>query len=552
MSYLAIGAVTKALVELLSRKLNKPPLLDAVTFRVTTLPPDDDRVSEDTGVNLFLYRLTESEFLKNAPWPGDQSSPNGSTRPPLALNLNYLLTGYAKKVAGSAQDDIAAHQLLGNAMSILHDYPVLNDIHDGDFDADVDAQFAAELQQSFEKVKVSLLPMSMDEFSKIWTGFSKAYRLSVAYEVSLVQIAPLAPVALQSPHPQRVCVRVNPLGQPSVASIDPPSGPVGAKVKLTGDKFTLPGQTTSVTVGGVTLGPGELDRLTTSEIVLTVPPGLAQGPQTSVTVSCGGFSSAPVTYEVEPWLTGLEPLRGITGIPISIPFEVPAGTTVAVEIDGLAAVTAVDAPNKLVRAIVPLEIASNGPKPVVLTLDDGTPKRSNTLLYEVMPAISSFTQTDGGAPARTTIAVTGERLRGIDVHLRYDKLVARVGDTRDPVRFPAGDTNVSFQFDRVLVPGGTVSLLVDARPSNALPRVLGSLNPPQGVSGDQLALTGSSLSGRDVVVTFGAVALPAVAQPFAHRFTVTVPAALAPGPTTVGVAVDGSSTNALPFLVLTT
>jgi hypothetical protein len=321
-------------------------------------------------------------------------------------------------------------------------------------------------------------------------------------------------------------------------------------VKLTGNNFTLPGQSTSVTVGGVTLGPGDLDRLTTNEIVFTVPSALVQGPQTPVTVSCGGLSSNPVIYEIEPWLSGLAPLRGITGIPISIPFEVPAGTTISVGIDGLAAATTVDAPNKLVRAIVPLGIASNGPKPVVLTLDDGTPKPSNTLLYEVMPAIFSFTQTDGGAPARTTIAVTGERLRGIDVNLRYDKLVARVGDTRDPVRFPTGDTNVSFQFDRVLVPGGTVSLLVDARPSNALPRVLTSLDPPEGFSGDQLTLTGSSLSGRNVVVTFGATALPALAQPFAQRFTVTVPAGLAPGPTTVGATVDGSSTNALPFSVL--
>src|SRR4029077_6813 len=114
MSYLAIGAVTKAIVELLSKKLNTPPLLDAGTFRVTTLPPDDDRVSEDTGVNLFLYRLSENAFLKNMPWQGDRSHPNGSTHPPLALTLNYFLTGYAKKVAGAAQDDVTAHQLLGN------------------------------------------------------------------------------------------------------------------------------------------------------------------------------------------------------------------------------------------------------------------------------------------------------------------------------------------------------------------------------------------------------------------------------------------------------
>jgi IPT/TIG domain len=103
----------------------------------------------------------------------------------------------------------------------------------------------------------------------------------------------------------------------------------------------------------------------------------------------------------------------------------------------------------------------------------------------------------------------------------------------------------------VLTPGGAVSLLIDARQSNALPRRLASVDPPEGASGDHLTLTGSGLSGRNVAVTFGAVALPGVAQPFASRFTVTVPAGLAPGPATVRVTVDGFDTNALPFLVRT-
>lgn len=550
MSYLAIGAVTKAIVELLSKKLNKPPLLTAATFRVTTLPPDDDRVSEDTGVNLFLYQLSEHPFLKNAPWSGDRAHLTGSSRPPLALTLQYILTGYAKKVANSAQDDITAHQVLGNAMSILHDYPVLNDIHDSEFDADVDAQFAAELRQSYDKVKISLLPISIDEFSKIWTGFSKAYRLSVAYEVSLVQIAPLVPVTLPPPAAQRPVVRANAIGLPSIASVDPPSGPVGVQVKLSGGNFTSPERATTVTIGGITLGQSDLDALTANEILVTIPAALTQGPHTSITVSCGGFESNAVTYEVQPWLTGLEPLRGPTGIPVSIPFEVPGSATVSVTIGGLVATTTVDAANKLVRAIVPLAITVNGPSTVVLTLNDGVPKRSNALLYEVMPAISSFSQIDTGAPVRTTIAVTGERLRGADVYLRYDKLVARVGDTRDLVTFPTADTNVSFQFDRVLTPGGVVAVLVDGRQSNDLPRRLTTIDPPAGALGDRVTLTGSGLNGRSVIVTFGAMALPAVAQPFASQFTVMVPAGLTTGPTTVRVSVDGSDTNTLPFQVL--
>jgi hypothetical protein len=321
-------------------------------------------------------------------------------------------------------------------------------------------------------------------------------------------------------------------------------------VKLSGGNFTSPERATTVTIGGITLGQSDLDALTANEILVTIPAALTQGPRTSITVSCGGFESNAVTYEVQPWLTGLEPLRGPTGIPVSIPFEVPGSATVSVTIGGLAATTTVDAANKLVRAIVPLAITVNGPSTVVLTLNDGVPKRSNALLYEVMPAISSVSQIDTGAPVRTTIAVTGERLRGADVYLRYDKLVARVGDTRDLVTFPTADTNVSFQFDRVLTPGGVVAVLVDGRQSNDLPRRLTTIDPPAGASGDRVTLTGSGLNGRSVIVTFGAMALPAITQPFASQFTVTAPAGLTAGPTTVRVSVDGSDTNTLPFQVL--
>src|SRR5205814_8590999 len=98
---------------------------------------------------------------------------------PLSLTLHYLLTAYAKKGDSIAQDDITAHQILGNAMALLHEYPVLNNIHDNDFDASLDTQLAAELRNSYEKIKISLRPAPGEEIFKVWTGLNKAYRLSV-------------------------------------------------------------------------------------------------------------------------------------------------------------------------------------------------------------------------------------------------------------------------------------------------------------------------------------------------------------------------------------
>src|SRR5437773_6793837 len=101
MSYMAIGSVTKSIAELLTKKLNKPPLMGATaTFRVTTLPPDDDRVNDEAGINLFLYRIHESPFTKNRDWRGDRANPTRSSRSPLSLTLSYLVTAYAKKTGG--------------------------------------------------------------------------------------------------------------------------------------------------------------------------------------------------------------------------------------------------------------------------------------------------------------------------------------------------------------------------------------------------------------------------------------------------------------------
>jgi hypothetical protein len=55
MSFLAIGAVTKAIAELLENKLNKPPLMgQTVTLKVTALPPECDPLEPDNCVNQVM------------------------------------------------------------------------------------------------------------------------------------------------------------------------------------------------------------------------------------------------------------------------------------------------------------------------------------------------------------------------------------------------------------------------------------------------------------------------------------------------------------------
>jgi Pvc16 N-terminal domain/IPT/TIG domain len=548
-SYLAIGAVTRALVALLGSKLNRPPLLGAnTTIRVTTLPPDDDRASADTGVNLYLYRITENPFLKNEPWPGGRTGNGASPRPALALTLHYIVTAFSKRVENGIDDDIIAHQVLGNAMSILHDYPVVNDVHDAEFDADLDTQFAPELRDSFEKVKVSQVALTLDEFSKIWTGLSKAYRLSVAYEVSLAQIAPLAPIRGPAPRVQTPRVRVATMGSPMIAAVSPDTGPPGTEVTLAGTRLRdEDGPPPEIVFGGTPIPVEDVTVAESNRVVFRVPSLVPVGPRTTVVVRVRETASNALDFVVAPWIRSLTPLRGPTGTRVSITFDVPPGAQVSAEIDGVAAGATVNGPQRTVEAVVP-ETPTNGLKPVVLVVDDGTPRRTNALLFEVYPTATRYTAvvTAGAPPAITvTVTVDGLRLRGQQVHVRYGRLTARVA--------PAAvtPTRVTAIFNRDLAPAEPVAVIVDARESNALMRRLDRVEPPQAAPGAVVTLTGTMLDGAAVDVVFGAAPPVNVgAQPNPAQLGVAVPAGLAAGDTVVRVVVDGTPTNALPFRVL--
>ncbi len=544
MSYLAIGAVTKAIAELLEKKLNKPQLLGTLVPKVTTLPPDDDRVDDDDGVNLFLYRVSEDPFTKNMNWRGDKANPTGARRPPLSLRLHYLLTSYAQQANNAGgREDITAHQLLGNAMAILHEHPVLNDIHDADFDADLDTQFAKELRDSFEKVKITLMPESLEELSKIWTGLNKGYRLSVGYEVSLVQIAPTVPTPPVSAPVQQINLEVDTFGPPVIVAVEPPAGPAGAQITLKGTGFKARGRTTLVGVGEHVLAEADLLKLTEDEIVLTVPETLQRGPRLGLVVVVGERESLPAFYEVSPWINSVSPLRGFTGLPLEIPFEVPAGATVSAEIAGAAVVVTVDAARGLVRAVVPAGITTNGPKPVVLIVNDGAPRRSNARLFELLPQLETKVVTTSAAPARTTIALTGQRLNGSDVSVRYGRLLIGRGENLNA-------TQLGAEVSRILPTDLPATVIIDGRESNTIPPLLDKVEPPAAFAGDDVTLSGHSLSGQNVVVSFGASDVNVGAHAAASRLTVGVPPALAAGAHAVKVTVNGNESNTVQFEVL--
>lgn len=173
---LAIGAVTATLRNLLLAGLSN----ELSGGSVTTKSPDIARDSNDTRnqVNLFLYHLTYDAAWLNMNIP-NQIKPNESGFPPLPLVLHYLITAY-----GENDDalDPTSHLLLGTAMRVLHDHPLLG------ADEIKIALNGNDLGDQVERVRITPQSLTVDEMSKLWTTFQTNYRISTAFQVSVVLI----------------------------------------------------------------------------------------------------------------------------------------------------------------------------------------------------------------------------------------------------------------------------------------------------------------------------------------------------------------------------
>jgi hypothetical protein len=187
----AIGGTSVTLRSLLSDRVDSPPGLTTALHPVPVsigTPPDDDEDLDKPRLNLFLYRVTRNAELANQEIPGHGANGSGYGHPPLSLNLHYLLTAYGttkKTTTPPLADESVAHYLLGSAMRVLNDYAIITDsleAEDGSQILDI------SLQNEYERVKLTLEPLTLEDAAKVWTALSRPYRLSAAYEVSVVQI----------------------------------------------------------------------------------------------------------------------------------------------------------------------------------------------------------------------------------------------------------------------------------------------------------------------------------------------------------------------------
>lgn len=183
---LAIASVTATL-----RRLLVKGGIPNVTVRPLDKAPEGIDADKQR-INLFLYQALPDAAFRNMDMPGRVKS-GETSHPPLPLTLYYLLTAYS----GDERDEMKSHALLGEAMRILHDHPLLGpeEIKDA-----VKSPFPeSDLAEQVERIRITLQPLVFEEMSKLWTTFQIHYRLSAAYQVSVVLIESTRPTRTPLP-----------------------------------------------------------------------------------------------------------------------------------------------------------------------------------------------------------------------------------------------------------------------------------------------------------------------------------------------------------------
>jgi hypothetical protein len=260
----------------------------------------------DPGVNVFLYQVTPNAAWRNEDLPTRTSSGAPAGRPRTAIDLHYLLTFYGDDA------DFEPQRVMASAIRVLHARPLLSRAQIESAMTAFPVLAASDLAADVERVKLSQLPLNLEELSKLWSVFFQTtYRLSVAYRGTAVLLEADDPGADALPVLRRN-LYVETLREPVVyevvdASDDAAPITFGAQVRVRGAGLQAP-------VVGVRIDGQDatgVSVLGDAELTATPPPLLSAGIHalqvvhertigTPPVVHPGGVASAVVPYALAP------------------------------------------------------------------------------------------------------------------------------------------------------------------------------------------------------------------------------------------------------------
>jgi hypothetical protein len=122
-------------------------------------------------LTVFLYEIAEDPTSRNRP-PVRSLPPAPATtrKPPMALLLRYLITPWGG-------DQITQHRMIGRVLQTFYDDAIL-----------AGEDLSGSLSGGTDALHFTLTPLTLDQKSWIWYAIQKPYRLSLNYEVRVVNL----------------------------------------------------------------------------------------------------------------------------------------------------------------------------------------------------------------------------------------------------------------------------------------------------------------------------------------------------------------------------
>lgn len=253
-NYLAIATVTATLSEIVEAAARAA--VDNAAVNVTTDRPQANG-AQPRGINLFMYQVTPNAALNNADLPTRRGDGSVVQRPCVALDLNYLITFHGNDA------DLEAQRMMGGVVSALNSRPVLSRER---IQSTIDAALTSDpqhylggsnLPEQVELVRLTPLPISLEELSKLWSVFIQTpYQLSVTYEASVVLIESDVTLVDALPVAERR-LQALPFQPPVIRRIESGTGGQvhvsGGTLVVIGEQF--PRDNLSLLIGGTEVAP---------------------------------------------------------------------------------------------------------------------------------------------------------------------------------------------------------------------------------------------------------------------------------------------------------
>jgi hypothetical protein len=172
MSQQIIRDVGETLVELLRSEL--AGLVNSPQQIALTSPVNAEQ--QQIRLTVFLYSVTPTAELRNA--PPIRIAPGQERRPPLPLDLYYLMTAFAPDTIQDPTDrTLEADRLLGAAMQVFYDNGILSG-----------GTLRGIIPRDSE-LRLTLQPITVEDLTRVWSVFpEQVYRASVSYLVTPARI----------------------------------------------------------------------------------------------------------------------------------------------------------------------------------------------------------------------------------------------------------------------------------------------------------------------------------------------------------------------------